>query len=58
MTSYEEQRIRDLPALIVNEKDRGKARRLSLELLRLLRKVEKMKARETSRLRFLFRGRL
>jgi hypothetical protein len=58
MTPYEEQRILDLPTLIVNEKDREKAIKLSLELLRLLEKAEKMKARETSRLRFRFRGRL
>jgi hypothetical protein len=56
MTPYEEQRIHDLPALIVNEKDREKAKRLSLELLRLLEKAERVKAREASRLRFSFRA--
>jgi hypothetical protein len=56
MTPYEEQRILDLPTLIVTEKDREKALKLSRELLRLLEKAEKLKAEEASRIRF--RGKL
>jgi hypothetical protein len=45
MTPDEEQRIRDLPALIINEKDGEKAKQLSLELLSLLKKADEFKFR-------------
>jgi hypothetical protein len=45
MTPDEEQRLRDLPALIVSEKDREKANQLSIELLRLLKEAEEIAAR-------------
>ena len=56
MTTYDEQRIHDLPALIINEEDPEKAKRLSHELLRLLEEAERIKAREASRLKISFRA--